>query len=52
LTSRRVYKEAMPHEQALAIMLEGRGKHFDPDVIDAFLEVTDEFKVISFRHRD
>jgi putative two-component system response regulator len=37
LTSRRVYKEAMSHEQAKSIILHNRGKHFDPDVVDAFL---------------
>ena len=37
LTSRRVYKEAMPHEQAKAIILRDRGSHFDPEVVDAFL---------------
>ncbi|HVX84760.1 MAG TPA: response regulator [Phycisphaerae bacterium] len=37
LTSRRVYKEAMSHEQARGIIVHNRGKHFDPDVVDAFL---------------
>jgi len=36
LTSRRPYKEPMPHERAAAIIREGRGRHFDPDVADAF----------------
>jgi len=47
LISRRVYKEGMPHEQALAIMLEGKSLHFDPDVIDAFVEQQDEIKRIA-----
>jgi putative two-component system response regulator len=38
LCSERPYKRAMPEEQALQIMEEGRGKHFDPTVLDAFLE--------------
>ena len=37
LTSRRVYKDAMTHEQARAIILRERGSHFDPEVVDAFL---------------
>ena len=37
LISRRVYKEGMPHEKAVAIIEEGRGTHFDPDLVDAFL---------------
>lgn len=36
LISRRVYKEGMSHEKAAAIIAEGRGSHFDPDVVDAF----------------
>jgi putative two-component system response regulator len=36
LTSRRPYKDPMPHERAAAIIREGRGYHFDPDVVDAF----------------
>lgn len=36
LTSRRCYKPAFTVEKALEIITEGRGKHFDPDVVDAF----------------
>lgn len=38
LINKRVYKEAMPLEQALAIIREGRGTSFDPVLTDAFLE--------------
>lgn len=37
LTSRRVYKPAMPNEEAFSIVLKGRGMHFDPEVVDAFM---------------
>ncbi len=37
LTTNRVYKDAIPVEQALAILREGRGKHFDPELLDIFL---------------
>ncbi|MGE5516875.1 MAG: two-component system response regulator [Bacteroidota bacterium] len=47
LISRRVYKESMPHEKAVIIMTEGRGSHFDPDVLDAFLDIQDEFRAIA-----
>jgi len=47
LISRRVYKPAFPHEKAVEIIKEGRGKHFDPDMTDAFLEIADEFKQIA-----
>jgi putative two-component system response regulator len=37
LTTRRVYKSAYGHEIARNIIVEAAGKHFDPDVVDAFL---------------
>ncbi len=47
LTSRRPYKEPFSHEKAMAIILEGKGKHFDPDVVDAF--VAREREIIAIR---
>ncbi len=38
LVARRAYKEAMPHDEAIAIIREGRGTHFDPAIVDAFLD--------------
>jgi HD-GYP domain-containing protein (c-di-GMP phosphodiesterase class II) len=52
LTSHRVYKDAMGHDQAIAIIIEGSGRHFDPDVVDAFAEITHEFKDIAARYSD
>ena len=52
LISRRVYKEPMPHEQAVSIMAEGREKHFDPDVIDVFLALQDDFHAIANEFSD
>lgn len=52
LISRRVYKEPMPHKEALKIIIEGRGKHFDPDIVDAFLALQDEFQAIAERFID
>jgi putative two-component system response regulator len=52
LISRRVYKEGMPHEKAVDIMVEGRGKHFDPDILDAFLQLQPEFRAIAARFHD
>ncbi|MBF0264341.1 MAG: HD domain-containing protein [Gammaproteobacteria bacterium] len=43
LISERVYKKAFSHEKAMDILVEGRGEHFDPDIIDALLEIEDEF---------
>ncbi len=39
LTSDRVYRKAFSVERAVAIMREQRGRHFDPVLLDAFLEV-------------
>jgi putative two-component system response regulator len=52
LISRRVYKEGMSHEQASAIIQDGRGAHFDPDVVDAFLALGDVFQSIAKRYAD
>ena len=43
LVSSRVYKPAMTHEEACKLIKEGRGKHFDPDIVDAFFAVGDKF---------
>jgi putative two-component system response regulator len=50
LISRRVYKPAFTHEQAMQIIEEGRGRHFDPDVVDAFVEIQHACKQIAEQH--
>lgn len=52
LISRRVYKEPMPHGKAVAIIVEGRGAHFDPDLVDAFVSVQEHFLEIAERFAD
>jgi len=52
LISRRVYKPSMSHEAAVAIIAEGRGKHFDPDMVDAFMELQQDFIDIAKRYAD
>ncbi|MGI2260963.1 response regulator [Shewanella sp. GXUN23E] len=52
LISKRVYKDAMSHDQALDIIREGRGTHFDPDLIDAFFEIEDQFAEIAEKYKD
>ena len=52
LISRRVYKPPFPHEKAVAIIQEGKGSHFDPDMVDAFMEVADDFYVIAQEFAD
>jgi putative two-component system response regulator len=52
LISRRVYKDGMSHEKAVAIMIEGRASHFDADICDAFVAIEREFQDIAWRFSD
>ena len=52
LISERVYKPAMPHDRAAAVIFQGRGAHFDPDMVDAFIEIQSEFQSIAQRYSD
>jgi putative two-component system response regulator len=47
LVSERPYKKAFTHEQAVEIMLEGSGTHFDPELIKAFKNIADDFWIES-----
>lgn len=47
LVSDRVYRKGMSQEEACEIILNGRGVQFDPEVIDAFIEVKDVFYKIA-----
>lgn len=42
LTSKRCYKDAMSHQQATEIIVRDSGSHFDPAVVKAFQEVSDQ----------
>ncbi|MBQ7782484.1 MAG: HD domain-containing protein, partial [Oscillospiraceae bacterium] len=46
LTSKRVYKEAYTIDKALEIMLESKGTHFDPDIIDIFISIRSDIEKI------
>jgi putative two-component system response regulator len=52
LISDRVYKAGVPHDQAVATIFQGRASHFDPDMVDAFIEIQDEFSAIAERFSD
>jgi putative two-component system response regulator len=52
LISRRVYKEPMAHEDAVEIIKRGRGTHFDPHVVDAFIAIDTAFYSIAHRFTD
>ena len=44
LRSKRVYKPPFSHEKAVEIILEGKGSHFDPELVDLFIDSHLEFK--------
>ena len=44
LRSKRIYKASYDHEHSISIINEGRGKHFDPDITDIFIDHSQEFK--------
>ena len=52
LISERHYKRAFSHEVAVGMILEGRGKHFDADVVDAFTRIEGEFVAIATKYSD
>ncbi|WP_458414779.1 HD domain-containing phosphohydrolase [Schinkia sp. CFF1] len=49
LLSKRAYKDPIPHEKVKGIMIEGRGNHFDPNLLDLFLSMWENF--IEFHQR-
>ncbi len=52
LISRRVYKPPLSMDQAVSIISEGQGRHFDPDMVDAFFALRGEFETIAQRYAD
>ncbi|EAR61812.1 HD-GYP domain-containing protein [Neptuniibacter caesariensis] len=52
MISRRPYKSALDHEEVKNVILSGRGTHFDPDIVDAFIDLQDMFERISIRLED
>ncbi|MBC7162645.1 MAG: response regulator [Immundisolibacter sp.] len=52
LMSRRTYKEAYSHERAMEMIQAERGRHFDPDVVDALQGLAETCRDIARRYRD
>lgn len=50
IISKRVYKAAYSHEEALRLIKEQRGLHFDPDLVDAFFEIEESIKNIAAKY--
>jgi len=51
LTTKRFYKEAFTHEKSKEIIVDLKGSHFDPDVVDAFLANENKFRRICMEKR-
>jgi len=52
VTCNRTYRAGKPHEQAYQIIIEGRGTHFDPDIVNAFEKLQTEFREIAGQFTD
>jgi putative two-component system response regulator len=51
LVCARVYKAAMPYEEALKIIVDGSGTQFDPIITDAVMQIEDQFKEIAQKYQ-
>ncbi len=52
LTSKRVYKESFDFEIAEEIIVNEKGNHFDPLLVEIFMELKEEFKEIAIREKE
>lgn len=52
LISRRVYKPPLSHREAINIIRDGKGKHFDPYIVEIFLENHGEFRKIAMEYAE
>jgi adenylate cyclase len=52
LTSKRAYKQQLSHEEAVRIIIKEEGSHFDPAVVEAFLNVNETFRQIALKYAD
>jgi len=52
LISRRVYKPPFTHDEAIELIVNGKGKHFDPTIVDAFVAVAGRFHETAERYKD
>ena len=46
LVSKRVYKQSISHEDALVVIREGSGKHFDPALVEVFLSIASQIHAV------
>lgn len=50
LISKRIYKDPIPHDEALKIIVAQRGKHFDPLLVDTFVKIEEQIRQISLQY--
>ncbi len=52
LRQKRSYKDEFTHEKSMGIILEEKGKHFDPEIVDVFTKHNEKFNLIFESNRD
>ena len=52
LISNKIYRQGIAHDAAVGVIFAERGEHFDPDVVDAFMDCTTEFDAVAKRFAD
>ncbi|GAB6057259.1 HD domain-containing phosphohydrolase [Desulfonatronum parangueonense] len=52
LISKRIYKSAFTHDTARTIIIDGRGTHFDPRIVEAFLAKEDDILAVARRFQE
>ncbi|MCF8108839.1 MAG: CHASE2 domain-containing protein [Desulfohalobiaceae bacterium] len=52
LISKRVYKKSMEHQDVVQIIVSEKGTHFDPSLVDVFVDIQDAFIAIKNRFQD
>jgi putative two-component system response regulator len=52
LRMERSYKSSLPHELSVQKIIEGKGTHFDPNLVEVFKKITGEFENIYTKLKD
>jgi len=52
LSTKRAYKSAFPLEKCFEILRDGRGKHFDPQVLDAFFAAREQIVAVQISYAE
>ncbi|MBX3649958.1 MAG: two-component system response regulator [Burkholderiales bacterium] len=52
LISERPYKKPFSHEEAVDLIVKGSGSHFDPELVERFKNIADQFRIIAEQYKD